>query len=130
MMASRAQDITRARRAIRPIGGAVAVASAIALGLFVPGAGAQSTTFEAINGCQRYAEIAFKARNASFRRFVIDRRRIDVDRYAGMVGNQYVSTIYRGKAIYDGGTGPRTVRFVCLFAGMRKGAVFVYTLPE
>ena len=61
---------------------------------------------------------------------MIDRPSVTEDRYAAMVGNQYVPMIYSGSATYDGEAGARKVLFVCLHGGADKGAVLVYTLPR
>jgi len=108
---------------------------AVALVLFLAAlpasaAFAQRTTFEGLNSCQRYAAVEFGRRDPGFRRFIIERGSVVVEHFAGMVGNQYVSTIYRGRATYDAGIGSRTVRFICLHAGMGHGAVLVYALPD
>jgi hypothetical protein len=52
------------------------------------------------------------------------------DRFADKVGSQFVSTIYYGKALYEAGSGATTVPFICLHAGVGRGPVFVYTLPQ
>jgi len=91
---------------------------------------AQRTNFDGLNSCQHFGTLEFKRRNAAFRRFVIDRADFHVDRFATLVGNQFISTIYRGTATYEAAGGPKAVRFVCLYAGLRQGAVLVYTLPE
>jgi hypothetical protein len=91
---------------------------------------AQTSRFDGLRGCERLAAVKFKRHNPAFRRFRIERPGVAVDRYAGMVGNQYVAAIYSGKAIYDGGSGAKLVRFVCLHGGIGKGPVFIYTLPD
>lgn len=91
---------------------------------------AQRTRFQGITQCSRQATAQFSRRDPAFRRFVIERVSVQDEKYADMVGNQYVSTVYFGRATYEGAAGPKRVRFVCLHAGFSKGAVFVYTLPE
>jgi hypothetical protein len=99
--------------------------------LLVPGiAEAQRTRFQAINQCTRQAAAQFGRTDPSFRRFVIERMSVHEDRFAGHVGNQFVSTVFHGRAIYEGSGGPKRVRFICLHASYSKGAVFVYALPE
>jgi len=88
------------------------------------------TRFDGIRDCERSGRIQFFRHNPSFRRFVIERAGIDVDRYGHRVGNQFISTIYRGKAIYEAAAGAHHVRFICLHAGPSRGAVFVYTLVD
>ena len=88
------------------------------------------TRFDGIRDCERHAAIRFKHHNQAFRRFVIDRANVSVERYADRVGNQFVSTIYQGRATYDAGNGPRRVRYICLHAGAGRSAVFVHVLPE
>ena len=72
----------------------------------------------------------FSRRDPGFRRFVIERVSVQDEKYADMVGNQYISTVYYGRATYEGSGGAKRVRFVCLHAGFSKGAVFVFTMPE
>jgi len=91
---------------------------------------AQSSRFDGLRGCERYGAVQFKRHHPTFRRFRIDRSGVAVERYAAMVGNQYVATIYSGKATYDGGGGAKSVRFICLHAGIGKGPLFVYTLSD
>ena len=106
---------------------------ACALGVFViftlP-AEAQRTRFQGITQCSRQATMQFSRRDPTFRRFVIERVSVQDEKYAEMVGNQYISSIFHGRALYEGAGGPKRVRFICLHAGFSKGAVFVYTLPE
>ena len=106
------------------------IATLIAVIAFAPPALAQRTHFQGIAECSRAAAVQFRRHDHGFRRFVIDRTSVSEDRYAGMVGNQYIATIYSGSATYDTGGGARKVMFVCLHAGAGKGAVFVYTLPR
>jgi hypothetical protein len=91
---------------------------------------AQPSRFDGLRGCERMAAVQFKRHNPAFRRFRIERTGVAIDRYAGMVGNQYVAAVYSGMAIYDGGSGTRPVRFVCLHGGIGKGPLFIYTLPD
>ena len=108
---------------LRPVG----IAALVALALGSSQATAQRTTSDALIACERYAAVEFKRRNPAFRRFVIDRNGITVDRFANKVGSQFVSAIYQGRAFYDAGTGPKIVRFLCLYA-MGRGPLFVYAL--
>jgi hypothetical protein len=105
------------------------LAAGLALLVASPAA-AQFTRYDALHRCESFAAVDFKRRNPAFRRFTIDRASIRVDRFAGQVGNQYVSAVYTGRALYDGGAGLRLVRFVCLDGGLLKGPVFVYALPD
>jgi hypothetical protein len=91
---------------------------------------AQRTRFQGITQCSRYASVQFSRHDPSFRRFVIERVTVQDDKYADLVGNQFVTTVYYGRAIYENAAGTKRVRFVCLHAGMTKGPVFVYALPE
>jgi hypothetical protein len=91
---------------------------------------AQKTTFQGLTECAHRAAVQFKQHDPAFRRFVIDRSSVRDDKFADRVGNQYVSTVYYGSAIYEAASGPKTVRFICLHAGMVKGPVFVYALPD
>ena len=60
----------------------------------------------------------------------IDRSDPNEDKFTDKVGSQFVSTVYHGKATYQADGKPDDVRFICLHAGLGKGAVFVYTLPR
>lgn len=91
---------------------------------------AQRTRFDGLRQCERHAGLQFRRHNPQFRRFLIDRATVDTDKYADQVGMQFVSTIYHGKGTYEAAAGPKSVRFICLHAGYRRGPVFVYTLPE
>ncbi len=111
---------------------AVRVFAIALLGLLLatPAAIAQRTTFDGLVGCERYAAVEFKRRNPAFRRFVIDRASVAVDRFADKVGNQFVATIYHGRAAYDAGSGAKVVRFICLHGGVERGPLFVYALTD
>jgi hypothetical protein len=98
--------------------------------LLAPAAHAQTSKFDGLRGCERIGAVQFKRHNPAFRRLRIERTSVTVDRYAGMVGNQYVATVYSGKASYDGGKGAKLVRFVCLHGGIGRGPLFVYTLAD
>jgi hypothetical protein len=93
-------------------------------------ASAQTTTFRGLAECTHQAAAQFKRHDAAFRRFVIDRLSVAGDKYADRVGSQFISTVYSGTATYEAGNGPKKVRFICLHAGVGKGPVFVYALPE
>jgi putative N-acetylmannosamine-6-phosphate epimerase len=95
-----------------------------------PAAMAQRTKFDALRQCEHRAAVQFKRHDPQFRRFMIDRATIEENKYADQVGTQFVSTIYLGKATYEGGAGPKAVRFICLHGGYRRGALFVYTISE
>ncbi len=109
---------------------AVRIAALALLGLLLgaPASLAQRTTYDGLIGCERYAAVEFKRRNPAFRRFVIDRASVVVDRFADRVGSQFVSTVYHGRASYDAGGGAKTVRFLCLHGGVERGPLFVYAL--
>jgi hypothetical protein len=109
-----------------------ALLAAIILALAAPEASAQrtKTRFDGIRDCERSGRIQFFRHNPTFRRFVIDRAGVDVDRFSDQVGTQFVSTIFRGRAIYEAASGAQYVRFICLHAGAGRGAVFVYTLAD
>jgi len=80
-----------------------------------------ATRFDAVNGCERLGAVKFKRHDPAFHRFVIDRATVEVDKFADRVGNQFVSTVYRGKAVYEAAAGPKTVRFICLHGGPGRG---------
>ncbi len=105
--------------------------TALAALLMLPtAASAQRTKFDGLRQCERYGALQFRKQNPAFRRFLIDRSSVSEDKYVDQVGQQFVSTIYHGNAIYEAAAGPKDVRFICLHAGYRRGPVFVYTLPK
>jgi hypothetical protein len=92
---------------------------------------AQKSTEDGLRDCERLAAIKFKQENSSFKKFIIERGdSIEEDKFADKVGSQFVSTVYHGKAVYQSSGDPDTVRFICLHAGLGKGAVFVYIMPK
>ena len=93
-------------------------------------AAAQRNKFDGLRQCERHASAQFRKHNAQFRRFVIDRSSVHENKYADHIGTQFVSTVYHGRAMLDIGTGEKTVRFICLHAGYRRGPLFVYTLAD
>ncbi len=93
-------------------------------------ADAQRTRFQGITQCSRYASVQFARRDPAFRRFVIERVTVQDDKFAGMVGNQFVSTVFTGRATYETTSGSKRVRFICLHSGFSKGPVFVYAIPD
>lgn len=95
----------------------------------VPSALAQKSTEDGLRDCEKLAAAKFKRENSAFKRFAIARDNVEEDKFADKVGTQFISTIYHGKAIYLSGAEPADVRFICLHAGLGKGAVFVYILP-
>jgi hypothetical protein len=115
-------------RAIVLAAGLVAGLGALALSS-VP-AQAQRTRFQGITQCARFGSVQFSRRDPMFRRFVIERVTVQDEKFAGMAGNQFISTVYYGRATYEAAGGPKRMRFVCLHAGTAKGAVFVYVMPE
>jgi len=109
----------------------IAAAAAVALLaiLSIAPAAAQRASYRGVSDCSRVAAVTFKRQDRGFRRFVIDRASVSQDRYAKMVGNQYVAAIYSGGATYEAGGGERKVTFICLHSG-DKGALLVYTVPR
>ena len=108
---------------------ALACVLLVALALPATAAPRSKTRFDGIRDCERLGAIQFKRHNPAFRRFLIDRANVEVDKYADQVGTTFVSTIYHGKATYEAGKGPLPTRFICLHAGSGRDAVFDYTLP-
>jgi hypothetical protein len=107
------------------------LSTALAATLLLPAeASAQRTKFDGLRQCERFGALQFRKQNPAFRRFLIDRSSVSEDRFADQVGQQFVSTIYNGRATYEAAAGPKQVRFICLHAGYRRGPVFVYVLPE
>jgi hypothetical protein len=104
--------------------------AATALAVCAAPALAQKSTADGLRDCEKLAAIKFKQENSAFKKFAIDATDVEVDKFADKVGTQFVSTVYHGKATYQAEGKPDDVRFVCLHAGLGKGAVFVYTLPR
>ena len=71
-----------------------------------PYALAQKSTADGLRDCERLAATKFRQENPAFKRFEITRAFVAEDKFADKVG------------------------FICLHAGLGKGAVFVYTLPR
>jgi hypothetical protein len=105
---------------------------ALTLALATPVAAAPraKTRFDGIRDCERLAAVQFKRHNPAFKRFSIDRASVKVDKYADKVGATFVSTIYHGKATYEGARGPHVSNFVCMHGGVGNDAVFVYSMAE
>jgi hypothetical protein len=95
-----------------------------------PSAFAQKSTEDGLRDCEKLAAVKFKQENPAFGNFAIARADVEEDKFADKVGSQFVSTVYHGKAIYQAGGEPGEVRFICLHAGLGKGAVFVTTMPR
>jgi len=91
---------------------------------------AQRNKFDGLRQCERHASAQFRKTNPQFRRFVIDRSSANEEKYADQIGTQFVSTIYHGKAMLEMGSGEKSVRFICLHAGYKRGPLFVYTMAE
>ena len=89
---------------------------------------AQRTRFQGITQCSRFGSVQFSRRDPSFRRFVIERITVQDDKFAGMAGNQFISTVFYGRATYEAGNGAQTTRFICLHGGSGGDALFVYTM--
>jgi len=108
---------------------ALILAAALALGEMLP-ALAQKSTEDGLRDCEKLAAVKFKHENPAFKKFAIERADVEEDKFTDKVGTQFVSTVYHGKAVYQAGGEPDNVRFICLHAGLDKGAVFIYTLPR
>ena len=105
---------------------------ALILALAAPAGAAprSKTRFDGIRDCERIGSAQFLRQNTAFKRFIIDRAHVEVDKYADHIGNRFISTVYHGRATYEAAAGPRTTRFICLHGGIGRRAVFVYTLPD
>jgi hypothetical protein len=88
------------------------------------------TRFDGIRDCERLGAAQFRRHDPAFKRFIIDRAKVAVDKYADKVGTTYIATIYHGMATYEAGKSKRITRFICLHGGVEHDAVFVYTLAE
>jgi hypothetical protein len=114
---------------MKPFG--LLLASTLVLALAVPAEAARrKTRFDAIRYCERTGGRQFLRHDPAFRRFVIDRSHVSIEKFADRVGTMFISTVYHGKATYEAAAGPKAVRFICLHAGMGRRAVFVYLLPD
>jgi hypothetical protein len=112
------------------VGVRIALAAALCALCAAPSALAQKSTEDGLRDCEKLAAVKFKQENPAFKKFAIARADVEEDKFADKVGTQFVSTVYHGKASYTAAGAPDEVRFVCLHAGLGKGAVFVYTLPR
>jgi hypothetical protein len=108
---------------------ALAAAAVMAL-CAAPSAMAQKSPADGLRDCEKLAAVKFKQENPAFKKFAIDSADAEEDKFTDKVGSQFVSTVYHGKATYQADGKPDDVRFICLHAGLGKGAVFVYTLPR
>ena len=108
----------------------IALAAVLCALCAAPSALAQKSTEDGLRDCEKLAAVKFKQENPAFKKFAIARADVEEDKFADKVGTQFVSTVYHGKATYQTDGAPDEVRFVCLHAGLGKGAVFVYTLPR
>jgi hypothetical protein len=111
------------------VGVKLALAAAFCALAAAPAALAQKSTEDGLRDCEKLAAVKFKRDNAAFKHFTIDRASVEEDKFVDKVGSQFVSTVYHGKASYQDTGVAQAVRFICLHAGVGKGAVFVYTLP-
>ena len=91
---------------------------------------AQQSTEAGLRDCEKLAPVQLKPLDPAFRRLVIHRADVAEDKFAAKVGSQFVSTIYHGTATYQADGAPQDMRFICLHAGVGKGAVFIYALPR
>jgi len=108
----------------------LAAGAALVLAGAAAAAPRSATRFDGIRDCERAGALQFKRHDATFRRFAINRAEVQVDKFADQVGQNFVATIYHGKASYEAAQGPRNTRFICLHGGINRGVLFVYTLPE
>ncbi len=108
----------------------LALAAALCALAAVPSAFAQKSTEDGLRDCEKLAAVKFSRENPVFKKFAIARAEAQEDKFADKVGTQFVSTVYHGKAVYQAGGEPDTVRFICLHGGLGKGAVFVTMLPR
>ena len=115
---------------MKVLAGVLIAAAALTAMPFARPALAQKSRFDALLACERHAVLQFRRQNPAFRRFIIDRAHVDMDKFGDKVGSQFVSSIYHGKALYEAAAGPKTVRFLCLHAGIGRGPVFVYALSD
>ena len=86
--------------------------------------------YDGIGDCERHASEFYKARDAEFKSFVINRGSVEESAFEAKVGAQHVAAIFDGRATYTDRRGKRTGRFICLHAGSGKGALFVYMVSR
>ncbi len=124
--------LSRRPRAGAAAFGTILVAAGLLAAALSPAEAARrgKTRFDGIRDCERTATLQFMRQSSQFRHFSIDRSHVAADRYAAQVGNRFISTVYHGRAVYDGGAGARATRFVCLHGGLHRRAVFFYLLPD
>jgi len=54
---------------------------------------AQRTRFQGVTQCSRFATVQFSRTDPNFKRFVIERASVQDDKFANLVGNQFVATV-------------------------------------
>jgi hypothetical protein len=113
---------------VRLLGSKAALAVLLCVLFVTPPALAQKSTEDGLRDCEKLAAIKFKQENSAFKKFAIERAGVNEDVYSDKVGTQPVTTVYHGNALYQAGGEPANARFICLHAGLGKGAVFVYIM--
>jgi len=86
--------------------------------------------YNGIGDCEHFATTLYKAKNADFKSFVIDRNTVNEIGFDDNVGSQHVTAIYRGLATYTDVRRKITGTFICLHAGPGKSAVFIHLIPR
>jgi len=112
------------------VGVRIALAAVLCALAAAPAAFAQDSTEGGLRDCEKLAAVKLKRDNPNFKHFAIQRAGVEEDKFTDKVGSQYVSTLYEGDATYQDTGAPQQVRFICLHAGVGKGAVFVHVLSH
>jgi hypothetical protein len=91
---------------------------------------AAAQPYDGVRDCEAHATTFYKARDAEFRSFAIDRNTVEESQYEANVGSQHVTAVFRGRGTYTDSGRKFTGTFLCLHAGAGKGAVFLYLFPR
>ena len=118
------------RRAIQRTSRMVARMTALVAGSVMLAGTVAAQPYDGTGDCERHAATFYKARDADFRSFVINRNTVEESAFEDNVGTQHVTAIFRGRATYTDRRGKHTGTFICLHAGSGKGALFVYLIPR
>jgi len=85
-----------------------------------------------VESCRSYAERDVRKNSAKIQSVVFEQdRELNIDRYTGKVGSQFVSSLLYGNGaiVYGGGVPAVEMTFLCLLADDKR-AVFFYWVPR
>ena len=94
------------------------------------GSSAMAQPYNGIADCERYATEYFKGGDPDFLSFVIDSNTVEEVSFDNKIGSQYIAAIWRGRGTYRSRSKKFTATFVCLHAGGKEGALFIYLFPR